>query len=307
MIKFLFEIMPAARRKRDLIRICRHTYNRPAIKSMSNEKNFNLFSVVNLASVDDLGPANSTTRPLVLGLDTATEMRSLAVCRGSEVLAVGARETIGADTSTVLGDMDRVLRTASVSLKQIDLFAVAIGPGSFTGLRVGLATVKALSMTLRKQVIGVPTLHAVAHGALPSESLLAAIPAGRGEVFAQHLGLNKEGKVIEHGPPRHLSPDELIKVAKDLGHSLTWAGNGAVKYRAHIENAARAEGISLTEGAAIQIREGERVWKFSARSDILAKNIAALAAEKIGAGQPSTVEQLKAVYVRPADAKLKRV
>src|SRR5207245_8160334 len=104
-------------------------------------------------------------------------------------------------SNTLLRDINQVLKTAGVTLSDIELFAAAAGPGSFTGLRIGLATVKAFSMTLSRPCSGIPTLHAIAHSCGPTHVVVAAQPAGRGEVFAQLLSVSGDGIVEELDTP----------------------------------------------------------------------------------------------------------
>lgn len=271
---------------------------------MSNETDFNTPVESQRDGADASGVLDTAPLPLILAMDTATEERSLAVVRGTEVLASHMCEQGGANSSTLLGEVERVLRRASVTVREIDLYAVAAGPGSFTGLRSGLATVKGLAKTLRKQAVGVPTLHAIAHAALPAESLLALTPAGRGEVFAQHLGLGADGTISELGSPMHVSPVELIEFAKGITGSLTWAGGGATKYGALFEDAAQEVGIPVIHELTAGGVKSERAWYFPKTFNPLAVNIAALALFELQRGGQCRVENLKALYVRAADARM---
>src|SRR3982074_468901 len=108
--------------------------------------------------------------PLILALDTATLDGSVCLARGEEVLASLAGDAKISHSSAPLKDIDRMLETCCVSLQQVELFAAASGPGSFTGLRIGLATIKAFVATLNRPCIGIPTLHAVARSGGPSQA-----------------------------------------------------------------------------------------------------------------------------------------
>src|ERR1051325_4743749 len=167
---------------------------------------------------------------LILGVETATERRSVAVLRGGRVLSLCERELRDGGGAAVLADIDRALADASVRVSEVELFAAASGPGSFTGLRAGLATVKALAATLGRPAVGVPTLHALARAARPARHLCALLPAGRGEGFAQMLRVTAEGEVEELGPPEHLPPARLLERASS-GGGVKFAGGGAHKFR----------------------------------------------------------------------------
>ena len=270
---------------------------------MSNTTNFQTPSR-HAEAADDSRDALAGAGPLLLCLDTATEERSVAVFRGVEQLALRAGDLRTGGASGVLRDVDEALRDAGVHLREVELFAACTGPGSFTGLRSGLATVKALSKTLGKPAVGVPTLHAVALQARPAGRLFALLPAGRGEVFAQLLSVDVEGQVNELGEALHLQPARLLERAKTLGGGLKWAGSGAFKYLEQIEEAAREAGISFVRQVEdfSEPRSGE--WTFARTPEVLAPSVAALALRRFrGVGELKT-EDLRAIYVRPSDAEL---
>ena len=241
-------------------------------------------------------------RTLILCLDTATEKRSVAVFRGPEQLALRARDLRADGASGVLRDVDEALRAAGVPLREVELFAACTGPGSFTGLRSGLATVKALSKTLRRPAVGVPTLHAVASHAGPSERLFALLPAGRGEVFAQMLRVTREGSIEELEPPAHVAPAALLERAAAVARNgLRWAGSGSVMLAEMIRARALAEGIELDERG----EGGASGWTLAATPRTVADHVAALALEAFRQGRVVAAEELRAVYVRPSDAEMK--
>jgi tRNA threonylcarbamoyladenosine biosynthesis protein TsaB len=131
------------------------------------------------------------TSLIILSVETATRAGSLAVRRGAEVLAQWRGTDDFSHSSELLIVIEDVLRVAEVKLSEIQLFAVALGPGSFTGLRVGLATVKGLCAALQTPAIGVPALEAISFGHQHNQAVCAILPAGRGEVFAQIWSANK--------------------------------------------------------------------------------------------------------------------
>src|ERR1051325_8622387 len=220
---------------------------------------------------------------LTLSLETATERRSVAVLRGASVLSLCERELRDGGGAAVLADIDRALADASVRVADVELFAAAVGPGSFTGLRAGLATVKALAATLGRPVIGVPTLHALARAARPSQSLCVLLPAGRGEVFAQGLRVTSEGLVEELVPPVHVPPAQFPQGIFS-GPGLKFGGDGAPKFEGFLKERAAALGQSLRVlgEASEEAREGE--WVIAPPSGPLAVEVGALALSRYGAG-----------------------
>ena len=153
---------------------------------------------------------------LTLAVDTATDVATSALVWDGEVLGERVSRPV-----TVLADVDALLRRGGVRESQIEGIAVGTGPGSFTSLRMGLASVRALAFALDVPVAGVSTLAslaAAAPGAVP------VIDARRREVFA-----------LVEGEPRVLEPAEL-----DLAAGTICVGDGAVRYRSLLESAGAA-------------------------------------------------------------------
>ena len=146
---------------------------------------------------------------LTLAFDTATRTATSALVWDGEVLGELASSAV-----TVLEDVDALFRRGGVRTAQLEGIVVGTGPGSFTGLRMGLATARALSFSLDVPLAGVSTLAALAAG---SPEALAVIDARRGEVF------------VLDGEPRVLRPE-----AVDV-RGRVCVGDGAVRYRVTLE------------------------------------------------------------------------
>ena len=255
----------------------------------------------------DAGDA-ATDRTLVLAVDTATDARSVCVARGAQILSLVTERQEAAGASVVLSVIDEALRRAGVELGELELFAVAAGPGSFTGLRAGLATIKAFAATGGRPVAPVPTLHAVALATGPSGRTVAAIPAGRGEVFAQLLTVAETGEVRELCEPMHVSPATLTEMAAGWGDNLTWAGGGAHAQSELISEAAARAGRKwgeLTDGGQSAEKESRGVWTLVTRAESYAAQIARLGLISSEKGLAVSAEEIRAQYVRPSDAELK--
>ena len=239
------------------------------------------------------------TRPLILSLETATLGGGVFLGRGEVELAATVGRSDVSHSNSLLSDINDCLNIAGVSLGEIDLFACAAGPGSFTGLRIGIATVKALAATLDRPSLGVPTLRAVAHAAGPSSATVALLPAGRGEVFAQMFS-GSEDKILERDAAAHLSPTKLIERYGGLERVL-WAGNGAHNERDFLAEQAEQLGRRFVEVTS----QGEEGWRLAPRVENLARQVAALALRDYGAGAVQSAQSLSAIYVRPSDPELK--
>jgi tRNA threonylcarbamoyladenosine biosynthesis protein TsaB len=234
------------------------------------------------------------SHPLILGLETATLSGSVSLIQGGNVRATRLGDPETSHSNTLLHDIEEVLHDANVSIHDVLLFAAAVGPGSFTGLRIGLATTKALAATLNRPCIGIPTLHAVACAAGTSNATVALLPAGRGELFAQLLSVSEDGEVTELDAPAHLPPEKMIK-RYGSSPKLIWAGEAVERYRDLIK---RCE-------PRFQIGDQPQGWTIGPLEKNLAQYVALLSQKRYQTGQVSTPDSLEALYVRPSDAELK--
>jgi tRNA threonylcarbamoyl adenosine modification protein YeaZ len=148
--------------------------------------------------------------PLVLAFDTATDRATSALVDDGEVL--GERVSRAA---TLLEDVDALLRQAGAHPQDLGALAVGVGPGSFTGIRIGLAVARGLALALDVPAAGVSTLDVLAAGA---PGATPVIDAKRREVFVPG--------------PRAVAPTEL-----QIAEGATYVGDGAIRYREVFETA----------------------------------------------------------------------
>ena len=150
--------------------------------------------------------AFDAARGAVLALDTATPRVSVAIARGDRVLA--QREGAQRESSTLLIDwIDAVLAEAGLGLGDLAGAVAASGPGSFTGLRVGLATLLGFHQAIDLAVTGIPTLALLAAAAPSGRRVAALVPAGPGEWFAQVYAT--DWPPLASGDPRRLPAADL--------------------------------------------------------------------------------------------------
>jgi tRNA threonylcarbamoyladenosine biosynthesis protein TsaB len=199
---------------------------------------------------------------IVLGFDTSTPATSVAV-RLADGTTTQARDDPPAGAhpghATRLLDMAHELLTAAgIAWSAIDRIAVGVGPGTFTGLRVGVATARGLAQSLSVELVGVSSPRALAAAALASDAhaaasatdagmrgaVLAVLDARRGEVFAAAYELGDQGLPDELAAPRALAPQRLGSVLAEAqqsagGEPRRWLalGDGAIRFRAALEEA----------------------------------------------------------------------
>jgi tRNA threonylcarbamoyladenosine biosynthesis protein TsaB len=197
------------------------------------------------------------------------------------------------------GELIALLEHEDVTLADVDIFAVATGPGSFTGLRIGIATMQGLAVAMGKPLIGISAFEAlvalggsgltldpnpphVRHESGPTRRIAAWIDAWRGEVYA---ALYEDGREVE--PPVVARPEHLFQQLS--GRDTVFIGDGA---------AAFADLIRTTLGA--QARLAEPV------TPLLAGTIAQLATDAARAGHRPPPHAIRPLYVRRSDAELGR-
>jgi tRNA threonylcarbamoyladenosine biosynthesis protein TsaB len=235
--------------------------------------------------------------PLILAIETATRAGSVAVAKGREVLSSRVGDATVSHSANLIELIDQVLHDAGAKLSEINLFAAAVGPGSFTGLRIGLATVKALANCTGRRVSGVSTLAAIAHASGLDGEVVSLLPAGRGEVFAQRFA-TEQGSVEPIDTAAHLSPGALLE---KYGHleRVTWAGEGAGQQVELLHAWAEDKGFPLVNSGP-----NNSGWTIIPETNNLANAVAALALKEQEAGRSLSAEELQAVYVRASDAEI---
>jgi tRNA threonylcarbamoyladenosine biosynthesis protein TsaB len=152
----------------------------------------------------------------ILSLDTATDVATACVWAGGHAVAETSAAGRSASAQRVLQQVDQLLAESGLAPDQLDLIVAGRGPGTFTGLRIGLATARGLGFALAVPVRGVSTLDALLRGA--GDASVACIDARRGEVFAAGPGIE----------PCVASPDAL---ADRLPPGALLVGDGAVRHR----------------------------------------------------------------------------
>ncbi len=243
-----------------------------------------------------------TDTVLILSVETATLGGSVCLARGDVVLTCTLGVAEVSHSNSLLTDVNECLEKAGVSLKDVHLFAAASGPGSFTGLRIGLATTKALAATLGRSCVGIPTLNAVAHAAGHSGATVALLPAGRGEVFVQMFSAH-DRQVEPLDKAAHLSPQKVLDKYGSI-MNLKWCGEGAHKYRKLLEEYAHGNGIAFSD-TSLDDTSPQQGWILAREEKNLSKHVAALAFRQLESNEVVDAHALSAIYVRPSDAELK--
>ena len=229
---------------------------------------------------------------ILLGIESATELVGVAVADDdgprAGVWAAGRRRHGEALAPAVV----HALEQAQVGLDEVEAIAVDVGPGLFTGLRVGVATAKGLAQGLGLGVVGLTSVEVLAGAAIDAGwqgTVAAVVDARRGEVFAARYRRTGGGQlsVAEVSPPARYRPEELAKELAGAGEPLLAVGDGARRYAAELEPVA---GLVLA-GPSL-------AWPPPT-------TLVALAAERLAAGaSPERPAAVLPTYLREADARI---
>lgn len=216
---------------------------------------------------------------LLLSTDTSGRQGSIALARGNsanvEVITVVPLDG-GAFSAQLVPQIAALLAAQGFSKNDVDAFAVASGPGSFTGLRVGLAAIKALGEILQKPIAAVSLLKAVALASESQGKVAAVLDAGRGEVYVGEYEIS--GDLATLLRERLLTREEFLRAAQ---------GSTVITSEAALAELSRAAGLTT-----------------SLIEPINAGFIARLGIKKVLAGDTVTPEQLEANYIRRTDAEI---
>ena len=227
---------------------------------------------------------------ILLAIDTCGARGSLAVLRDDELARFVPHDTREDYSTWLLPAVKGILGESGLSMKQVEVYAVAAGPGSFTGVRVGLTTVKAWGEVYGRRIAAVSRLEAIAAQAEArvADGLVAAsTDAQRGQIFGA-LYRNKEGKLKPVEEEMVIVPKEFVeRVAKRSGEErVTWVSTDP-------------ERITGVEGWVAREERGEKIEKVS---PILAPMIGRIGCRMAKENRLIDALRLDANYVRRTDA-----
>lgn len=221
----------------------------------------------------------------ILSVDTATVTCSVGILDDGRVLAEAVNEKRQTHSRHLMTMVDAVLQMAGVRLDQLDALAVTRGPGSFTGVRIGISTMQGLAMGLSKPLIGISSLEALAHQAGACAPLVCPVlDARKGEVYTAIYRPENDGMqlLLEE---QVCSPDQLVR---QIDGPCLLVGNGTLTYRK-------------------MMREklgGQAVFAGSALNKVRAETVGRLAMQKIKTAGGEPPGGVIPHYIRPSDAEI---
>jgi tRNA threonylcarbamoyladenosine biosynthesis protein TsaB len=222
-----------------------------------------------------------------LALETATLAGSIAIVDDIEGLIGEVKVSVKiAHAERLMPSIEWLLKASGISIKEIDVFAVSIGPGSFTGLRIGLSTVKGFAFATGKPVVPVHTLDAFAR-TMPfcSHPVCPMLDARKNEVYAALYRWDNDC-CVKIMPESSIKPEDLLK---DVNGPVVFMGEGARIYKNVISDLLKAKAI------------------FAPLSHMFpsASTVAEIAIENIKQGVTVDPVSLTPLYIRKSEAELK--
>ena len=225
---------------------------------------------------------------LVMGIDTSTTQGGVALLSGQRVICEYTLNIKATYSERLLPLIDRALQDAGITLGQIEGFAVAVGPGSFTGLRIGLSTAKGLAVVGGQPLVGVSTLETMAW-TLPfcAHQVCPILDARKGEIYCA-LFRHEGDRLIRLMDDAALAPDILLR---RIQQPTVFLGDGLAVYEGLVQS-------QLKELAFFPPLAG-RGGRPSA--------VAELGRRRLLRGDRDDLVQLAPQYLRPSDAEFKRL
>ncbi|MEW6408616.1 MAG: tRNA (adenosine(37)-N6)-threonylcarbamoyltransferase complex dimerization subunit type 1 TsaB [Nitrospirota bacterium] len=223
---------------------------------------------------------------IILAIETSTMTGSIAIMSETGLIAETTLNVKATHSEGLMIAIEKILNSSKYSLSDVDAFSVSIGPGSFTGLRVGLSTIKGLAYATGKPVVAVPTLDAFASRlSMCSYLVCPMLDARKKEVYTALYRFNDRTmvKIIEDTA---ISPEALLSHIKE---KTVFLGDGAIIYRDLIIE--KLGDMALFAPLPMQIPS--------------AATVAEMGIKMLKAGEVSEINSLVPRYIRKSEAELK--
>ncbi|MDP2929839.1 MAG: tRNA (adenosine(37)-N6)-threonylcarbamoyltransferase complex dimerization subunit type 1 TsaB [Candidatus Omnitrophota bacterium] len=172
---------------------------------------------------------------IILAIDTSTDYLSLAILKGGKVTAKVHKKADRRHSMLLVPTIEKILKKTKLDIGKIDCFAISIGPGSFTGLRIGVTVIKGLAYALKKPISSVPTLDVIADNAKSFAGILCPVlDARKNKVYA--CLYKSDGKIIKRISKYLLLPlEELLKILEKYD-KVTFLGDVTEDWPAFANN-----------------------------------------------------------------------
>ena len=225
----------------------------------------------------------------ILALETSAKAVSAAVTEDGKVLTCGYQDTGLTHSRTLMPIVEGILKNTDLTLADMDVIAVAAGPGSFTGIRIGVSAAKGLAFGADKPAVGVSTLAAMARNVAHMDGLVICAMDARRQQIYNALFQAKDGQLTRLTDDRAISLADLAAEAKEYDCGKIIVGDGARLCYHYLSE----QGISCRMAPAHLVMQN--AMSVALEAEELSKN-----------GSLGSAQDLQPVYLRPAQAQLLR-
>lgn len=222
----------------------------------------------------------------ILALDSSSNVASVALADDDVLISENTVNNKKTHSQTLMPMVEAVLKAADEEIAGIDAFAVCVGPGSFTGLRIGVATAKGLAHACNKPLVCVSTLEAMAYNLPYCEHLLVPIlDARRNQVYGA-IYYWKDEALYTHTEPCATAIDDIVDIVKNEKKKAVFIGDGVCRFKEYI----------------MQELGDNAVFSFANSNMQRASSVAALAQRKTELGETVEYDKAVPIYLRKSQA-----
>ncbi len=231
----------------------------------------------------------------ILAIDSSGLVASTAVLKGENLIAEYTINYKKTHSQTLLPMLDEIKKMVELDLQQVDAIAVAAGPGSFTGLRIGSATAKGLGLALKKPIAAVPTVDGLAYNLYGTEKIICPImDARRNQVYTGIYRFKREGERFDLCRIKEqcaVSIEEIVNALNEQNEEVIFLGDGVPVFEAFIK-----EHMSVPYSFAPAHMNRQR-----------AASIGVLGMEYFRQGKVQTAEEHEPDYLRMSQAEREKL
>ena len=226
----------------------------------------------------------------ILALETSAKAVSAAVSENGRILAAGYQDTGLTHSRTLMPIVEHILKNTDLKLSDMDAIAVAVGPGSFTGIRIGVSAAKGLAFSVDKPAVGVSTLAAMARNAAFFDGLIVCAMDARRQQIYHALFRAEDGRVTRLTEDCAISLEELASQLRNDTADKLVVGDGAALCAGYLND------------AGIPCRMADESHRMQS-----AVGVALCAEEMAARGETVTAQALEPVYLRLSQAERERL
>ena len=224
---------------------------------------------------------------IILALDSTAEVSAVAVCDREKLLSEITVNTGNTHSATLLPAVEQAIKMAEITVNDVDVFACSTGPGSFTGVRIGAATVKGIAYGKNKPCVSVSTLEALAFNLSDRDGIICPVMNARRQQVYNAIFASKDGVIERLCPDRAISISELDEELSDKEAPIYLCGDGYGITR---------DGFKKTEIKEVGIRQRYQS----------AYSVAQIALKKYENNVTVSDSELVSTYLRPSQAERER-